>query len=111
MFSTISSFLTYFIIVPPSPAPPPPQGTSRDLQNVFNSKPLHIQNYSFKKALQGPTGVGVWSVGLAAGMSAGCLAALLFLWTLTIMTAKLCTHEGSLGGATAPRFNYGGQEQ
>lgn len=65
----------------------------------------------FKVGTSGRTCAGVRSAGLAAGVSAGRPAALLLPRTVTVMTAKLCTHEGSLGGAAAARFHCGRQEQ
>lgn len=63
-----------------------------------------------KVGTSGQTWAGVRSAGLAAGVSTGCPAALLLPRTVPIMTAKLCAHEGSLGGAAAARFDCGRQD-
>lgn len=49
--------------------------------------------------------LAIQSAGLTAGMAAGCLAALLLSWTLTIMIAVLSTHGGSLGQSAAARLH------
>lgn len=49
--------------------------------------------------------LAVQSAGLTAGVAAGCLAALLLSWTLTIMIAVLSTHGGSLGQSAAARLH------
>lgn len=46
------------------------------------------------------------SAGLTAGVTAGCPAAFLLLWTLTIMVAVLCTHGSSLGQSATARLHW-----
>ncbi|TKS77433.1 GPI transamidase component PIG-T [Collichthys lucidus] len=47
----------------------------------------------------------VQSAGFTAGVAAGCLAALLLSWTLTVMIAVLSTHGCSLGQRTAAQLH------
>lgn len=58
---------------------------------------LNTFSCCFNKFTHAAESLAVQSAGLAAGVAAGCPAAFLLSWTLTIMVAVLSTHGSSLG--------------